>query len=199
MAIDYFITTVPEILHVNSESPLTARAVSAMCLLASALTAFLGPRQYSPIGVVLTTTKIVAVLLVTLAFIFRTPAPFQPTAFNVPLEIADAFTGPNSRSFATNLYHRLPDVGSFLNLFSVVFAPFAGLLCGANFTGDVRSPQKGIPRGMFYAALSGGLLFTLFSLVVSASVWHLDRLGGACRGYCGRFLLSKQPPNSPIR
>lgn len=72
-----------------------------------------------------------------------------------------------------------------MDLFAVVFAAFSGLSCGANLTGDVKHAGRNIPRGMFFASLTGALLrraylnvsgillFVLMALAISSSVWRL--------------------------
>lgn len=56
---------------------------------------------------------------------------------------------------------------NFLLLFSIVYGPFSGLLCGVNYTGDVGNPGKSFPRGMTYATVAGVILFLFFAFVIA--------------------------------
>eukprot|EP00912_Choanoflagellata_sp_UC4_P000544 UC4_evm6s335 len=68
------------------------------------------------------------------------------------------------------------DIGNLLVAFSYVFSSFSGLLCGANFTGDIRNPGKDIPKGIYAAVFYGVSIFFVFSLLLGLSIQSLNRL-----------------------
>jgi potassium/chloride transporter 9 len=87
------------------------------------------------------------------------------------------FTGPSIESLRSNIHQSSEStnkgVSGFLSLFSIVFAAFSGLACGANCTGDVRDAGRSIPRGMLFASLTGIGLFAVMSLIVAATMYKL--------------------------
>ncbi|KAK3600458.1 hypothetical protein CHS0354_013014, partial [Potamilus streckersoni] len=72
--------------------------------------------------------------------------------------------GYNGYTFTTNFGPRYTDGNSFFSVFAILFPSATGILAGANMSGDLKDPQKAIPKGTFLAIL-------ITSLVYLAIIW----------------------------
>ncbi|KAL3866006.1 hypothetical protein ACJMK2_043347 [Sinanodonta woodiana] len=72
--------------------------------------------------------------------------------------------GYNGHVFATNFGPSFTEGNSFFSVFAIFFPSATGILAGANMSGDLKDPQKAIPKGTFLAIL-------ITSLVYLAIIW----------------------------
>lgn len=65
---------------------------------------------------------------------------------------------------------------SFFFVFTIIFPAFTGLAAGLGLSGDLREPQKSIPRGTIWATIIGMLVYILaaYKLAISAPASALD-------------------------
>ncbi|XP_022058883.2 solute carrier family 12 member 1 isoform X2 [Acanthochromis polyacanthus] len=75
----------------------------------------------------------------------------------------------NSKIFLDNF---APDFRgeTFFSVFAVFFPAATGILAGANISGDLKDPQKAIPKGTFLAIVITGVTYLAVALCVAATV-----------------------------
>lgn len=77
-------------------------------------------------------------------------------------------------TFASNLhsdYREHDDVHhNFFSVFAIFFPAATGILAGANISGDLKDPQKSIPKGTLLAILISTLTYVVMVLVAGATV-----------------------------
>jgi solute carrier family 12 (sodium/potassium/chloride transporter), member 2 len=64
----------------------------------------------------------------------------------------------------------------FFFVFTIIFPAFTGLAAGLGLSGDLKEPQKSIPRGTIWATIVGMLVyvFAAYKLAISAPAAELD-------------------------
>ncbi|KAL3866005.1 hypothetical protein ACJMK2_043346 [Sinanodonta woodiana] len=72
--------------------------------------------------------------------------------------------GYNGEVFTTNFGPGFTEGNSFFSVFAIYFPSATGILAGANISGDLKNPQKAIPKGTFLAIL-------ITSMVYLAIIW----------------------------
>ncbi|KAK3600462.1 hypothetical protein CHS0354_013017 [Potamilus streckersoni] len=72
--------------------------------------------------------------------------------------------GYSGHTFTTNFGPGFTEGNSFFSVFAIFFPSATGILAGANISGDLKDPQKAIPKGTFLAIL-------ITSLVYLAIIW----------------------------
>ena len=79
---------------------------------------------------------------------------------------------PENISFNAKIAN--PD--SFFYVFTIVFPAFTGLAAGLGLSGDLREPQKSIPRGTLLATIAGFFIYiaVAYKLTISATPEQLD-------------------------
>ncbi|XP_032514498.1 bumetanide-sensitive sodium-(potassium)-chloride cotransporter [Danaus plexippus] len=89
-------------------------------------------------------------------------------------EVAQGFVGFNWTVMLSNLG---PDYRyfegqhhNFFSVFSIFFPAATGILAGANISGDLKDPQKSIPKGTLLAILLTTLSYLLIAVVAGACV-----------------------------
>lgn len=82
---------------------------------------------------------------------------------------SQGFFNYNSKIFLDNF---TPDFRgeTFFSVFAVFFPAATGILAGANISGDLKDPQKAIPKGTFLAIIITGITYLAVALCVSATV-----------------------------
>uniref|UniRef100_A0AAQ5XJY9 Solute carrier family 12 member 1 n=1 Tax=Amphiprion ocellaris TaxID=80972 RepID=A0AAQ5XJY9_AMPOC len=75
----------------------------------------------------------------------------------------------NSKIFLDNF---APDFRgeTFFSVFAVFFPAATGILAGANISGDLKDPQKAIPKGTLLAIVITGITYLAVALCVSATI-----------------------------
>lgn len=70
-----------------------------------------------------------------------------------------------------DLSARVADSDSFFFVFMIVFPAFTGLAAGLGLSGDLKEPQKSIPRGTLLATIAGFFIYIVvaYKLVISAT------------------------------
>eukprot|EP00055_Hartaetosiga_balthica_P016009 m.98637 g.98637 ORF g.98637 m.98637 type:complete len:927 (-) comp9018_c0_seq1:894-3674(-) len=194
----YYLATFGEVIQLSSNT-LTGSvdykfsfsktsSTSSICLLLCLIFALLGPRGYSTVALAFFWVKVVALFVALASFFQLSSTPIPTNSTNATIH--NYFTGPSSRSFSSNLYQHErtgeeilngTPFNDFLVLYSIIFAAFAGLLCGVNLTGEVRNAGRSIPRGLMQATLFGVCFFSLAACIVSVSVWRLWNLPDGAR------------------
>lgn len=94
---------------------------------------------------------VVALLFTSLAFFFAGSKGSPPEVINLGARVAN------------------PD--SFFYVFMIVFPAFTGLAAGLGLSGDLKEPQKSIPRGTLLATIAGFFIYiaVAYKLVISAT------------------------------
>ncbi|XP_053611514.1 bumetanide-sensitive sodium-(potassium)-chloride cotransporter isoform X2 [Plodia interpunctella] len=90
------------------------------------------------------------------------------------LEVAQGFVGYNMTVLHQNLW---PDYRffegvehNFFSVFSIFFPAATGILAGANISGDLKDPQKSIPKGTLLAILLTTISYLLIALIAGWNV-----------------------------
>ncbi|XP_038222026.1 bumetanide-sensitive sodium-(potassium)-chloride cotransporter isoform X2 [Zerene cesonia] len=107
-------------------------------------------------------------------------------------EVAQGFVGFNMTVFQANLgpdYRYFEGVEhNFFSVFSIFFPAATGILAGANISGDLKDPQKSIPKGTLLAILLTTISYVGIAVVAGWCVLR-DASGAvgsaACAGACG--------------
>ncbi|XP_059062211.1 bumetanide-sensitive sodium-(potassium)-chloride cotransporter-like [Achroia grisella] len=90
------------------------------------------------------------------------------------LEVAQGFVGYNMTVLHENLwsdYRKHKGVEhNFFSVFSIFFPAATGILAGANISGDLKDPQKSIPKGTLLAILLTTLSYLLMALIAGWTV-----------------------------
>ncbi|MDX2415496.1 MAG: hypothetical protein QNK33_09930, partial [Bacteroidales bacterium] len=75
-----------------------------------------------------------------------------------------------------NLNARIADPDSFFYVFMIVFPAFTGLAAGLGLSGDLKEPQKSIPRGTLLATAAGLVIYiaVAYKLTISVSPEAMD-------------------------
>ncbi|XP_013170023.1 PREDICTED: bumetanide-sensitive sodium-(potassium)-chloride cotransporter isoform X2 [Papilio xuthus] len=89
-------------------------------------------------------------------------------------EIAQGFVGYNMSVLHSNLasdYRYFEGVEhNFFSVFSIFFPAATGILAGANISGDLKDPQKSIPKGTLLAIVLTTLSYLVIALIAGWSV-----------------------------
>ncbi|KAH8380360.1 hypothetical protein KR009_010176 [Drosophila setifemur] len=91
-------------------------------------------------------------------------------------ELAKGFLGYNATVFKSNLfadYRQEKDGGvqhDFFSVFAIFFPAATGILAGANISGDLKDPQKSIPKGTIYAIVITTATYLIMVLQCGATV-----------------------------
>ncbi|XP_036338129.1 bumetanide-sensitive sodium-(potassium)-chloride cotransporter-like isoform X2 [Rhagoletis pomonella] len=90
------------------------------------------------------------------------------------LEKAEGFIGYNFTIFKENLFadYRKEDgvQHDFFSVIAIFFPAATGILAGANISGDLKDPQKSIPKGTLIAILISTATYLLMVLICGATV-----------------------------
>lgn len=90
------------------------------------------------------------------------------------LEVAKGFVGYNMTLLKTNF---LPDYReeqgekhNFFSVFSIFFPAATGILAGANISGDLKDPQKSIPKGTLLAVAITTASYVIMAVLAGSTV-----------------------------
>ncbi|XP_060804518.1 bumetanide-sensitive sodium-(potassium)-chloride cotransporter [Amyelois transitella] len=90
------------------------------------------------------------------------------------LELAQGFVGYNMTILQENLW---PDYRyfegvehNFFSVFSIFFPAATGILAGANISGDLKDPQKSIPKGTLLAILLTTISYLVIAIIAGWTV-----------------------------
>ncbi|XP_028166446.1 bumetanide-sensitive sodium-(potassium)-chloride cotransporter-like [Ostrinia furnacalis] len=90
------------------------------------------------------------------------------------VEVAQGFVGYNMSVLRSNMgpdYRYFEGVEhNFFSVFSIFFPAATGILAGANISGDLKDPQKSIPKGTLLAILLTTLSYVLIAVVAGWTV-----------------------------
>ncbi|KPJ14477.1 Bumetanide-sensitive sodium-(potassium)-chloride cotransporter [Papilio machaon] len=90
------------------------------------------------------------------------------------IEFAQGFVGYNMSVLQSNLasdYRYFEGAEhNFFSVFSIFFPAATGILAGANISGDLKDPQKSIPKGTLLAILLTTLSYLVIALIAGWSV-----------------------------
>ncbi|XP_070136599.1 bumetanide-sensitive sodium-(potassium)-chloride cotransporter isoform X2 [Drosophila bipectinata] len=112
-------------------------------------------------------------------------------------ELAKGFLGYNSTLFKNNLFadYRLEKgvQHDFFSVFAIFFPAATGILAGANISGDLKDPQKSIPKGTILAIIITTGTYLIMVLQCGATVAR-DATGNVTDTLNGSFaFLDCQP------
>ncbi len=82
----------------------------------------------------------------------------------------DGITGLSSTTFRDNMGPDYTNGESFNTIFGVFFPAVTGIMAGANISGDLKNPEKAIPRGTFIAIIITTVVYTLVAIMLGGSV-----------------------------
>ncbi|XP_037030333.1 bumetanide-sensitive sodium-(potassium)-chloride cotransporter isoform X2 [Bradysia coprophila] len=89
-------------------------------------------------------------------------------------DTAKGFVGFNAQVFADNLKTNYREVNgvqhNFFSVFAIFFPAATGILAGANISGDLKDPQKSIPKGTLLAVLITTTTYIIMVLIAGAVV-----------------------------
>ncbi|XP_054715278.1 solute carrier family 12 member 2-like [Uloborus diversus] len=110
----------------------------------------------------------IVLLLILLAAMadFLVGACFKPTEE----QISKGFMGFNATLALENLGPHFTEEEGFFTVFSVFFPAATGITAGANISGDLRDPQKAIPKGTLWAIFITTISYLLFIVVCGSAV-----------------------------
>lgn len=84
--------------------------------------------------------------------------------------MAKGFVGYSGTLFMENLKPGFRDGETFFDVFSIFFPAATGILAGANISGDLKDPQKAIPRGTLLAIFITTLSYIAFAVIAGTTV-----------------------------
>ncbi|XP_077514330.1 bumetanide-sensitive sodium-(potassium)-chloride cotransporter-like [Amblyomma americanum] len=84
--------------------------------------------------------------------------------------MAKGFVGYSGTLFMENVKPGFRDGETFFDVFSIFFPAATGILAGANISGDLKDPQKAIPRGTLLAILITTLSYIAFAVIAGTTV-----------------------------
>uniref|UniRef100_A0A224YZN8 Solute carrier family 12 (Sodium/potassium/chloride transporter) member 2 n=1 Tax=Rhipicephalus zambeziensis TaxID=60191 RepID=A0A224YZN8_9ACAR len=110
----------------------------------------------------------IVLLLILLAamFDFVVGSFFPPTTELM----SKGFVGYSGTLFMENVKPGFRDGETFFDVFSIFFPAATGILAGANISGDLKDPQKAIPRGTLLAIFITTLSYIGFAVIAGTTV-----------------------------
>lgn len=85
---------------------------------------------------------------------------------------AQGFIGWNLEVGAENFMPDFRDGKNFFAVFAVFFPAATGILAGANISGDLKDPQKSIPKGTLLAIMITTISYILFAVTAGCTVYR---------------------------
>lgn len=87
------------------------------------------------------------------------------------------FTGASFATLKSNLFphttgREFAGLGTFRDLFGILFPATSGIFAGASMSGDLKNPSKAIPAGTLWAMLSTFLAYLIVILSLASSTTH---------------------------
>ncbi|XP_071345189.1 solute carrier family 12 member 1 [Trachinotus anak] len=111
--------------------------------------------------------QIVLLIILLVAIVNVFVGTFIPAT---PDKKSKGFFNYNSKIFLENFAPAFREKETFFSVFAIFFPAATGILAGANISGDLRDPQKAIPKGTLLAIVITGITYLAVALCVSASV-----------------------------
>ena len=114
-------------------------------------------------------TQLILLVILVISMIDYAIGTFTASAL-VERSISEAqgFTSYSTKSFTENL---MPEFRgeTFFTTFSIFFPAATGILAGVNISGDLKNPQKAIPKGTFTAILLTTIVYIILAWMIGAS------------------------------
>ncbi|XP_052797099.1 solute carrier family 12 member 2-like isoform X2 [Mya arenaria] len=86
------------------------------------------------------------------------------------MKLERGFTGYRGDVFVSNLGPKFRDGENFFSVFSIFFPAATGILAGANISGDLKNPQKDIPKGTFLAIAISSFSYIAFIWLLGSTI-----------------------------
>lgn len=71
--------------------------------------------------------------------------------------------------FRSNLFSHYTEGYSLWKVFAIFFPAVTGILAGVNMSGDLKNPQKNIPRGVLMAIFTSTIVYTWIALLLAGN------------------------------
>lgn len=85
-------------------------------------------------------------------------------------KLSKGFVGYSLSQLRENFWHDFRDGEDFAHLFGVFFPAVTGILAGANISGNLKNPQKAIPKGTLISIVITSAVYLIFSWMCGASI-----------------------------
>ncbi|CAF0929755.1 unnamed protein product [Brachionus calyciflorus] len=105
--------------------------------------------------------------ILVLAFINFMIGSFTPPSAEKEVK---GFVGYSMKKLKENFYPDYRNGEDFPHLFGVFFPAVTGILAGANISGNLKNPQKAIPKGTILSIIITSIIYLLFSWMCGASI-----------------------------
>ncbi|PHH51715.1 Vacuolar cation-chloride cotransporter 1 [Ceratocystis fimbriata CBS 114723] len=128
-----------------------------------------GSSTFTKANNVLLLILLVSVASIPFSAIFK--APF------VDAELGVEFTGVSLSTLSSNLLPHFANghyngVGTFRELFGILFPATSGIFAGASMSGYLRNPSHSIPKGTLWAMLATLVCYLVVSIAMASSITH---------------------------
>jgi hypothetical protein len=90
----------------------------------------------------------------------------------------EGYTGWSLDTLTENLTPHFTDGETVQSVFAVFFPAIAGIMGGANMSGDLARPSYSIPKGTLYAIVTASILYVVLSMLMPSTTCH-----ACCRVY----------------
>ncbi|XP_077555492.1 solute carrier family 12 member 2-like [Haemaphysalis longicornis] len=111
--------------------------------------------------------QIVLLIILLAAMIDFVVGSFFPPTMEL---MSKGFVGYSGTLALENLKPGFRDGETFFDVFSIFFPAATGILAGANISGDLKDPQKAIPRGTLLAIFITTLSYIGFAVIAGSTV-----------------------------
>ncbi|XP_040062152.1 solute carrier family 12 member 2 [Ixodes scapularis] len=120
---------------------------------------------------------VLLIILLTAMVDFVVGSFFQPTE----VQLAQGYTSWSLKVTMENFKPDFREGETFFSVFSIFFPAATGILAGANISGDLKDPQKAIPRGTLLAILITTISYVGFAVIAGSTVLR-DATGEVLNG-----------------
>ena len=159
--------------NVLPEGPMAETVYGTIMLISCTVVCLVGPKLFARASTVLFAIIVVSIVSVPLSLLFVKPFVSHPPPFI-------NYTGPSWATLKSNLMPKFTSgaagsahsssTESFKSTFAVFFPATAGIFAGASMSGDLKAPNRSIPKGTLSALLVTFLFYFTVILCLGSSV-----------------------------